>query len=67
MVARFRSENVEILNAIDKVIKVIGKKGIWALDRGGDRRKLFVPILQKEIQFALRMTTKRDMIEGKEG
>jgi len=42
---------------------MIGKKGIWALDRGGDRRKLFVPILEKEIQFVVRMTTKRDMID----
>jgi len=40
----FKSENLEILNAIDEVIKRVGKKGIWALDRG-DRRKLFVPIL----------------------
>ena len=59
----FRSENVEILNAIDEVIRIIGKKGIWALDRGGDRRKLFVPILQKEIQFVVRMMSKRDMID----
>jgi len=59
----FRSENIEILNTIDEVIKIIGKKGIWALDRGGDRRKLFVPILEKEIQFVVRMTTKRDMID----
>lgn len=49
----FRSENIEILNAIDEVIKIIGKEGIWALDRGGDRRKSFVPILEKEIQFAV--------------
>jgi len=65
----FRSENVEILNTIDEVMRIIGKKGIWALDRGGDRRKLFVPILQKEIQFVVRMTSKRDMIdeEGKVG
>jgi len=54
---------VEILNTIDEVIKIIGKKGIWALDRGGDRRKLFVPILQKEIQFVVRMMSKRDMID----
>ncbi len=59
----FRSENIEILNTIDEVIKIVGKKGIWALDRGGDRRKLFVPILEKEIQFVVRMTTKRDMID----
>jgi len=58
----FKSENLEILSAIDEVIRMIGKKGIWTLDRGGDRRKLFVPILQREIQFVVRMTTQRDMI-----
>ena len=36
----FKSENLEILNAIDEVINSIGKKGIWTLDRGADRRKL---------------------------
>ena len=60
----FKSENLEILNAIDEVINSIGKKGIWTLDRGADRRKLFVPILQKEIKFVVRMTTQRDMINS---
>jgi len=59
----FKSENLEILNTIDKVTGVIGKKGIWTLDRGGDRRKLFVPILQREIQFVVRMTTQRDIMD----
>jgi len=62
----FKSENLEIIDAIDEVIKLIGIKGIWALDRGGDRWKLFVPILEREIQFVVRMTTQRDMI-GKDG
>lgn len=59
----FKSENLEILAAIDKVVETIGKDGIWALDRGGDRRKLFVPILEKKIQFVVRMSTQRDMID----
>ena len=63
----FKSENLEILNATDEVINSIGKKGIWALDRGADRRKLFVPILQKEIKFVVRMTTQRDMINSEGG
>lgn len=59
----FKSENLEILGAIDEVIKVIGKKGIWALDRGGDRWKLFVPILERKLKFVVRMMTQRDMID----
>jgi len=60
----FKSENLEILGAIDELIKVIGKKGVWALDRGGDRWKLFVPILERKLQFVVRMMTLRDMIDA---
>lgn len=35
----FQSENKQILAAIDLVREVIGKKGIWTLDRGSDARK----------------------------
>ena len=47
------------------MIGTIGTRGIWTLDRGGDRRKLFTPFLEKEIQFVVRMTSQRDMIDGK--
>ena len=60
----FKSENLEILGAIDELIKVIGKKGVWALDRGGDRGKLFVPILEKKLKFVVRMMSLRDMIDA---
>lgn len=59
----FKSENLEILGAIDELIKGIGKKGVWALDRGGDRWKLFVPILKRKLQFVVRMMSLRDMID----
>jgi len=60
----FKSENLEILGAIDEVIKIIGTKGIWALDRGGDRWYLFRPILERNLQFVVRMMTQRDMIDA---
>ena len=59
----FKSENLEILATIDDVMRIIGNKGIWTLDRGGDRRKIFIPLLQRKVQFVVRMTTKRDMID----
>ena len=34
----FQSENKQILAAIDLVREIIGKKGIWTLDRGSDAR-----------------------------
>jgi len=60
----FKSENLEILGAIDDIIKVIGEKGVWALDRGGDRWKLFVPILKRKLKFVVRMMSLRDMIDA---
>lgn len=60
----FKSENLEIIGAIDEVIKVMGTKGIWALDRGGDRWYLFRPILERNLQFVVRMMTQRDMIDA---
>ena len=35
----FKSENRQILNAMDCVMKGIGQKGIRAIDRGGDRSR----------------------------
>lgn len=60
----FKSEDLEVLGTIGEVIKVIGTKGIWALDRGGDRWYLFRPILERKLKFAVRMTSKRDMIDA---
>ncbi len=37
----FRSENRQILDAMDRVMAGVGLKGIWAIDRGGDRSRLF--------------------------
>lgn len=60
----FKSENLEVLGAIDEVIKVMGTKGIWVLDRGGDRWYLFRPILERKLKFVVRMTTRRDMTDA---
>jgi len=61
----FKSENLEILGAVGEIIKTIGTKGVWALDRGADRQKLFIPFLEKKIQFVVRMSSQRDMIDKK--
>ena len=33
----FRSENSQILGAMDTVMEGVGTRGIWAIDRRGDR------------------------------
>jgi hypothetical protein len=58
----FRSENRQILNAVDRVREGIGSKGIWAIDRGGDRSRLFKGFLERKLRFVVRLVGDRDLI-----
>ena len=58
----FTSENDEILAAIDQVGEAVHNRGIWVIDRGGDRDALFLPLLQKKRDFIIRMVGTRDLI-----
>jgi hypothetical protein len=58
----FKSENRQILNAMDRVREGIGYKGIWAMDRGGDRSRLFKGFLARELRFVVRLVGDRDLI-----
>jgi hypothetical protein len=58
----FKSENSQILNAVDRVREGIGQKGIWAMDRGGDRSRLFKGFLERKIRFVVRLVGDRDLI-----
>lgn len=59
----FRSENAEILTAIDLVRKHTEGRGIWTVDRGGDRKKLLEPLLDRSQRFVIRSTGKRTVID----
>jgi hypothetical protein len=59
----FKSENRQILNAMDRVMEGIGHKGIWAIDRGGDRSRLFKGFLARKISFVVRLVGDRDLIQ----
>lgn len=64
----FESENKQIFKCIDTVVKHIGNKGIWAIDRGGDRGKIYDKFLDKKNpkRFVIRLTGKRNLIhQGK--
>jgi len=41
----FVSENEEIVRAVRDVSREVGDRGIYVIDRGGDRRKLYYPLL----------------------
>ena len=62
----FISENAEILSCVDTICCYIGERGIWVLDRGGDRGELIKPFLEKSKRFLIRLVGNRHLIyDGK--
>jgi len=59
----FKSENDQLIRAIDTVSQYVGSRGIWAIDRGGDRNTLFRKFLDKDTpkRFVIRLR-KRDLV-----
>jgi hypothetical protein len=47
----FVSENHELLDAMNKVYDATGRRGIFVIDRGGDRGKLYGELLNQEAPF----------------
>ncbi|MDH3660162.1 MAG: hypothetical protein OEU92_09055, partial [Alphaproteobacteria bacterium] len=41
----FQSENEEIKTALSEVSAACGGRGVWVVDRGGDRGELYTPLL----------------------
>lgn len=58
----FVSENEEILNAVDTVRGHLGDRGIWVIDRGGDRINLFAPLLERKERFLVRLLGNRNLV-----
>lgn len=61
----FISENNEILGVIKMVSDAVGNKGIWVIDRGGDRINLLEPMLRGRHRFLIRLIGHRNLICGK--
>ena len=59
----FVSENDELLSAIDQLCAQTRGRGIWAMDRGGDRRKLLEPLLERRERFVIRSTGQRLVLD----
>jgi hypothetical protein len=59
----FTSENAEVLAAVDLIRKHTEGRGIWAIDRGGDRKKLLEPMLDRGERFVIRSTGTRTVID----
>lgn len=58
----FVSENLQIFRAIDTVGAVVGQRGIWVIDRGADRRRIYQGLLDRHLRFVIRMTGKRHLL-----
>jgi hypothetical protein len=49
----FTSENDQLLKAIALVSAATEKRGIWAIDRGGERRSIIIPLLDNDLHFVI--------------
>ena len=60
----FKSENDQLLRAIDTVSRHVGSRGIWAIDRAGDRGIIFERFLHRDEvkRFVIRLQRKRDLV-----
>lgn len=59
----FESENIQILNAVDKVYAATNGKGILTMDRGGARPEIIVNIDKKRHNFVIRMRGDRHVFD----
>ena len=63
----FVSENHEILTVVDMVSEAVDQRGLWVIDRGGDRRNLIVSMLKRLCRFLIRLIGNRNLLwAGKE-
>lgn len=58
----FVSENEEILAAVDAVRAHTKNRGVWVIDRGGDRINLFGPLLDRGARFLVRLRGDRHLV-----
>jgi hypothetical protein len=58
----FISENDELLRCVDTICGYVGHRGIWVMDRGGDRGNLLRPFLDRPVRFLIRLVGDRHLI-----
>jgi len=57
----FSSDNDQILRAVDTVREAVGDRGVWVLDRGGDRGELFQAFLERSMRWIVRLRGDRHL------
>jgi Transposase DDE domain len=58
----FVSENAQLLQMIDLIATATAQRGIYVLDRGGDRSKLYLPLLARGLRFIVRLVGDRHLV-----
>ena len=56
-----KSENDELLKAVDTVSGHCGTRGIWVADRGMDRKRVYNPLLDRKMRFIIRLRGDRNL------
>ncbi len=60
----FVSENEEILAAVRTVAAACHGRGVWVIDRGGDRGELYAPLIAERHAFVVRNKGDRHLLIG---
>lgn len=63
----FESENKQIIKAVEVINKEVSGRGIWVIDRGGDRSKIIVKLNEIGVKFVIRINLRRNIIDRNEG
>ena len=58
----FVSENARMLDAIKTVTEATAGRGIVAIDRGGDRRTIIIPLIDNGLSFVVRQKGDRHIV-----
>jgi len=58
----YGSDNIQLLQVINTINGAVGNRGIYVLDRGGDRCKLINPLLNKGLRFIIRLVGNRHLV-----
>ena len=58
----FVSENAQLLGLIDTIAAATAKRGIYVVDRGGDRIELYKPLLDRGLRFIIRLRGDRHLV-----
>jgi len=57
-----KSENDELLKAVETVAGHCGTRGIWVADRGMDRKNVYEPLLEGKRRFIIRLRGDRNLL-----